>query len=87
MGFFQSISILVTLKAYYSLRCSALWFWGFPPEPYSCASAHTADFLNASPAESEYGFQWRGTQYFLLTLFKPVLNLSVLFVIGLLLIF
>lgn len=64
MGFFQSISILVTLKAYYSLRCSALWFWGFPPEPYSCASARTADFLNASPAESEYGFQWGGGSVF-----------------------
>jgi len=62
MDLFQSISIFVTLKADYSLRCSALWFWRFPPERYSCASAPTADFLNASPAESERGFHWGGVE-------------------------
>lgn len=47
----QSISVLVTLKAFYSLLCSTLWFWRFPPEHYSCASARTADFLNVTPAD------------------------------------
>lgn len=52
MGLLQFISVPVTLTAYYSLLCSTLWFWRFPPEHYSCASALTAD-LSVGPAESQ----------------------------------
>lgn len=53
VGLLQFISVPVTLTASYSRLCSTLRFWRFPPEPYSCASAQTADVLSVGPAESQ----------------------------------